>query len=60
MTARAVFRKADLNRAVEVAKEHGYQVVIEGGSIRLLPIAANSPANADDDDARRMREAFSE
>lgn len=60
MTKRAIFRKADLNRAVEVAKEHGFQVIVEGGTIRLLPIAANSPANAVDDDERRMREAFGE
>jgi hypothetical protein len=38
MTKRAIFTKADLSRAVEVAQAKGLQVVIEGGVIRLLPI----------------------
>lgn len=60
MTKRAVFRKADLNRAAQVAKELGFEVRVEGATIRLLPIAANSPANAAEEAERRMREAFGE
>lgn len=58
MSKRAAFTKADLNRAVEVAKEHGFQVIVDNaGTIRLLPVAANSPSDAADL-SRRMREAF--
>jgi hypothetical protein len=57
MTRRAIFTKADLKRAVLVAKEHGYEVRVDQDSIRLLPIATNSN-QIENDDARRIREAF--
>lgn len=42
MTQRAAFRQADLNRAVKVAEQRGWKVVIHGDTITLLPISPGS------------------
>lgn len=65
MTRRAAFRESDVTRLVRGAIKGGlpvgsFKVVVEDGNPVLLPISANDPANAEDDDARRMREAFGE
>lgn len=38
MSARAVIRQADLNRALKAAAKYGYEVRVEGAAIRFLPI----------------------
>lgn len=43
VTKPARFRLADLDRAVKVAKVHGYQVEVDGSVIRLLPTGAAQP-----------------
>jgi hypothetical protein len=48
MSARATFRQADLGRALKEAKKHGYEVVLENGSMRFLPIDPNAPLPSSD------------
>ena len=58
MSQRAVIRQADLNRAMKAAAKAGYEVRIEGATIRLLPIrgaeALPSPDQADSDWDRKL------
>ena len=48
MTAPALFRQADIDRAVKAALKNGCQVVIEGQRLRILPIEPGSPSSAPD------------
>lgn len=43
MSRPALIPQAEINRAVKAAAKVGYQVVIEGGLIRLLPMDGNAP-----------------
>lgn len=48
MSAPALFRQADIDRAVRSAVKNGCQVVIEGQRIRILPIEPGAPSSAPD------------
>lgn len=63
--ARRTARQADIARVVRAGIKAGlppgsFTVEVRGETVRLLPIAANSPLNAADDAEQRMREAFGE
>lgn len=65
MSRAAAVSQADVSRVVRGAIKGGlpvgsFTVEVEGGAVRLLPIAANAPLNAAQAAEKRMREAFGE
>lgn len=58
MTRRAAIRTADLNRAVKVAKAHGYAVRIRGDEITLLPMAADARLYSVSDEVAEAEDAW--
>jgi hypothetical protein len=51
MSAPARFRQADIDRAMKAAAKHGYEVRLEGSTIRLLPISPGAVPTPTADEA---------
>jgi hypothetical protein len=65
MTARAKVKQADVARVVRGAIRGGlpvgsFKIVVEGGRVEVLPLAANAPSDDAAEMERRMRGAFGE
>lgn len=62
MSRRAIIKQAEINRTLRAVKAAGggFEIRVEGNTIRLLPIGDGAPPTDADDVERRMREAFGE
>lgn len=63
MTKRAAFKQIEITRAIKGAMRAGlpvgsFELRVENGAIRVLPVAANEPFDEAADLERRMKDAF--